>query len=369
MLDITYLYHLPTADIPVTGFIAYLLQLGDAWDIRCLEADMHDYHAQQYARMNPIIALQQELQWWCDFVEDEFLCESPSYDELADAGLCYLQWRVKEQIAPLSDSDKLTTDMEIHIDEQRYIYKLNEALGLLDSANPEPEVLLYGFPAQLLTYAACTTMDSYIRQDTITHPMTWVDSMIGWLQSPSAIMLKHVQMDIPDVYNLYAAFVANAKAEWNADNRRFYQSHQPQKRYFMTRLLQQTQEEAAIALQGLKPYLTDKQYRDYARYLSEFQQYIIDQTKTKSRPRSTELSQFYNPQVVGNSRHLITRQLREAATHPTTPAAELARVVRKMQSRKELLADIRPHTHFIAVINKTFNTHIKHDTFSKYFRN
>lgn len=37
MLDITYLYHLPTADIPVTGFIAYLLQLGDAWDIRCLE--------------------------------------------------------------------------------------------------------------------------------------------------------------------------------------------------------------------------------------------------------------------------------------------------------------------------------------------
>ena len=55
MLDITYLYHLPTADIPVTGFIAYLLQLGDAWDIRCLEADMHDYHAQQYARMNPII--------------------------------------------------------------------------------------------------------------------------------------------------------------------------------------------------------------------------------------------------------------------------------------------------------------------------
>ena len=122
-------------------------------------------------------------------------------------------------------------------------------------------------------------------------------------------------------------------------------------------------------LKELKPYLTDKQYNDYARYLSDFQQYIIDQTKTKSRPRSTELSQFYNPQVVGKSRHLITRQLREAATHPTTPAAELARVVRKMQSRKELLADIRPHTHFIAVINKTFNTHIKHDTFSKYFRN
>ena len=183
MLDITYLYHLPTADIPVTGFIAYLLQLGDAWDIRCLEADMYDYHAQQYARMNPTIALQQELQWWCDFVEDDFLCECPLYDDLADAGLCYLQWRVKEQIAPLSDSDKLTTDMEIHMDEHRYFYKINEALGLLDPANAEPEVLLFGFPAQLLTYAACTTMDSYIRQDTITNPMAWVDSMIGWLQS------------------------------------------------------------------------------------------------------------------------------------------------------------------------------------------
>ena len=52
--------------ILVKGFIASLLQQGDDWDIRCLQADMSDYHQQQYSRMDPTIALEQELRWWLE---------------------------------------------------------------------------------------------------------------------------------------------------------------------------------------------------------------------------------------------------------------------------------------------------------------
>ena len=73
MQDLTYIYHTPTEDVTITGFIAYLLQQGDAWDMRCLEADAREYHALQYTRMHPTIALKQELQWWLDCALDEWL--------------------------------------------------------------------------------------------------------------------------------------------------------------------------------------------------------------------------------------------------------------------------------------------------------
>lgn len=55
MQDLTFIYHAPAEDIPVFGFIAYLLQQGEAWDMRCLEADAKEYHAQQYARMTLLL--------------------------------------------------------------------------------------------------------------------------------------------------------------------------------------------------------------------------------------------------------------------------------------------------------------------------
>ena len=109
--------------------------------------------------------------------------------------------------------------------------------------------------------------------------------------------------------------------------------------------------------------------KELAEIAKEIPAEVLEKYKTKRKERSDELCQFYNPNVPGKSRHLITRHLREAATHPTAPAAELARVVKQMISQKILVADIRPHTHFIAVVNKAFGTDIKYDSFSKHFRN
>lgn len=369
MQDVTFIYQTPSEDIPIVGFLAYLLQQGEAWDVRCLEADAKDYHAQQYARMHPTIALRQELQWWLEVVDDERLNALPCYDELLNAGLLYLQWRVHEQITSLSDSEMLNTEMTIRVDENHAIYKVGESLGVFEYSTDSPLFVIHGFPAQLLTYAACITMDNHIRQMDIDDPITWVDSMMGWLESPSAILLAHIQFAIPDVYKLYDAYLTAAKNQWEEDNRRRYQSGKPQTRYFMNRLLEQTQIECEEAAADLSAYLSESQHAAFLNYLAECQQYICDRIKTKRKERSDELCQFYNPNVPGKSRHLITRRLREAATHPTAPAAELARVVKQMIRQKILVADIRPHTHFIAVVNKAFGTDIKYDSFSKHFRN
>ena len=369
MQDLTFIYHAPAEDIPVFGFIAYLLQQGEAWDMRCLEADAKEYHAQQYARMHPTIALRQELQWWLDVVCDERLDNIPLRDNLVESGLIYLQWRVHEQVMPLSDTEKLNTEMTIRIDEDHAIFKLDDALGIFDYRTEEPPLLLHGFPAQLFTYAACTTMDSYIRQKDIADPLVWVDSMAGWLQSPSIIMLHHIRFDIPDVYLLYESYLAAAKAQWEEDNRRRYQSGEPQTRCFMKRLSEQIQIENEMAIADLLPYLSESQRAAFMVYLSECQQYVQDRIQTKRKERSDELCQYYDSRVIGQSRHLITRRLHEAATHPTAPAAELARVVQEMISQHALIANPRPFTHFIAVINKAFGTDIKYDSFSKHFRN
>ena len=369
MQDLTYIYHAPTEDVPVVGFLAFLLQQGEAWDIRCLEADARDYHAQQYARMHPTVALQQELQWWMDVVNDERLDTLPNRDELLESGLTYLQWRVYEQITPLSHSEMLNAEMTIRIDENHGIYKLGYSLGVFEHSTPEPLHIIHGFPAQLLTYAACTTMDAYIRQVDIADPIAWVDSILGWLESPAVIMMCHIQFAIPDVYQLYDAYLSGAKAQWEANNHLRYQSGIPQMRYFMTRLLEQTKSECDDAIRDLLPYLSEKQHAAFMRYLTECQQYIQDRITTKRKERSDELCQYYGVNGVGKSRHIVTRELREAATHPTNPAVELARVVRRLQSQRALVADLRPLTRFIATINKAFGTNIKYDSFSKHFRN
>ena len=368
MLDLTFTYHTATEDITITGFIAYLLGKGDEWDIRCLEADARDYHTEQYARMHPTIALQQELQWWLDVVDDERLDDLSQRDDLIGAGLIYLQWRVHEQITPLSDSDKLNTEMVIRLDEQHELYKVGDALGLFAQQALEPQLLIHGFPAQLLTYAAATTVDTYILQEDIADPMEWVESMLAWLQSPSTIWMSYVQFAIPDVYRLYETYLATAQAQWEVGNRRRYLSGLPQTRYFMPKLLEQTRMECEEAARSLSEYLSAEQSAAFMRYMTECQQFIQDRVKTKRKERSDELCQYYTAKAVGKSRHLITRRLHEAAMHPTTPAAELARVVQQMIDQKVLVADIRPHTHFIRVINKAFATDINHDSFSKHFR-
>ena len=101
------MYHTGSDAILVKGFIASLLQQGDDWDIRCLQADMSDYHQQQYSRVDPTIALEQELRWWLDFVDNERMTALPLFAQLSRSGVAYLYWRVQEQVLPLSEEEKL----------------------------------------------------------------------------------------------------------------------------------------------------------------------------------------------------------------------------------------------------------------------
>lgn len=369
MKDIVYTYHKGEQAISITGFIASLLQQGEDWDIRCLAADMQDYHAHQYSRMDPTIALQQELQWYFEFLDDEELESLSLREELITAGLRYLQWRVKEQIMPLSHAEKLNIELVIRINEDLFFHKMDSTLVLFEDASKEMlDIIVDGFPAQLLTYAACTTMDAYIRQNYIHNPLAWVDNLIGWLQDPSAVMIHYIEFDLPDVYALYENFLQQKTTEWEEDNRRRYRKGEPQTRYFMQNLLQQTRQESRNAIEQLSPFLSEEQTARYAQYLHDCQQYIADHIVSKRQLRSMALSQYFHPKVKRYPRNLATKKLREAATHPTAPAAQLAKVVKHLQSRCILVSDLHPHTHFIAVINKVFGTQIKHDSFSKHFR-
>ena len=370
MQDCTYTYHIGSDTILVKGFIASLLQQGDEWDIRCLRADMFDYHEQQYSRMDPTIALEQELRWWLDFVDDERMATLPRCEQLARSGLSYLYWRVQEQVLPLSDEEKLNMAVAIRVDEHRYFYKCESALGLCDmeAEDDMPAILLANFPAQLLSYAACTTIDACIRQVSESEPVEWVDILLGWLQSPPMIRIRNIEMNIPDVYVLYATYMQSEKALWDAENRRRYTSGQSRQRYFMQYLLRQTKEECDLAIQQLRPYFSDKQYDAYVRYLTECQQYIVDQTKTKRQSRSMHLNQFFEKKAMRYPRNKSTLLLHKAATNPINPAAALAKVVKHLQEKKILKADLRPLTHFIRVVNHTFETQVNYDTFSKHFR-
>lgn len=369
MKDFEYTYQVDGQPRQVYGFVAWLLQKGDDWDIRCLAADMYDYQEQQYARMDQTIALLEELRWWYAFAQDPLTPQLPQYERLKNAGVDYLRWRVNDQVQPLSDSEKLSTKMAIYVDDTSFFYKFDEAMGLHQYGDDSmPDDLIAGFPAQLLSYAACSTMDACIRQEAVSDLFAWVDNIGGWLQSPRSILLHRVQFNIPDVHLLYATYLADAKATWEADNRKRYESGEPKTRYFMTNLLERTRQECRWAAEYLQPFLSEQQMTAMVRYMAECEQYIKDHITTKRQVRSMELHQYYVKKDKRFPPHLITRQLHEAATAPVNPAAKLAKVVLLLQERGQIIRDIRPHTHFIAVINKTFHTSLHHDSFSRHFR-
>ena len=348
------------------GFIAYLLSLEQQWDPRCSQADMQDYHQANYARMNPMDALQQELSWWMEAEDDDALQGLPHRVELLEEGVEYLRWRVQELVRPQADIDKLNTDMEIHIDMDRYLYKVGDALCLFENEEIRfDQILLRGLPAKLLTYAACTTIEQQLSHPDIMDAYEWVDTMFGWIQSTPQIMLRNLKFDIPDVYALYDTYLADTKAVWDANNRRFYALNQPRQRGFMGQLLEDSREDIALAIQSLEPYLTPTQLQAYSRYLHDWEQYIIDRSQPREKQPKTDLSLFLTPFGKRTPRWQITRPLQVAATHPKTPAAHLAKEVKQLQARLILISDLHPMTEFIATINLLFGTHIKVDSFAK----
>ena len=357
---------LQISETPIHGFVAYLLAQEEQWDPRCSLADMHDYHLANYARMNPMDALVQELCWWIEAEEHPMLYSLPHRAELLDEGVRYLHWRVQEVVKPQTDIDKLNTNMEIFIDMEHYLYKVDDALCLFENGEIQYErILLHGLPAKLLTYAACTTIEQQLSCSYIIDTYEWVDTMIGWVQSTPQIMLHNLKFNIPDVYALYDTYLSDAKAVWDANNRRFYSLNQPRQRGFMGQLLKESREEIALAIQCLEPYLMPTQLQAYSRYLHDWEQYIIDRSQTKEKQPKTDLGRFLTPFGKRTPRWQITRSLQVAATHPKTPAAHLAKEVKRLQDKRILISDLHPMTEFIATINLLFGTHIKVDSFAK----
>lgn len=350
----------------IHGFIAYLLSLEQQWDPRCSQADMQDYHLSNYTRMNPRDALLQELSWWIEAEQNPDLHCLPQRTALLEEGVQYLHWRAQELIKPYVDIDKLNTDMEIFVDMDRYLYKVDDTLCLFENGEIRfDQILLRGLPAKLLTYAACTTIEQQLSSPYISDSLEWVDSMIGWIQSIPQIMLQNLKFDIPDVYALYDAYLSDSKATWDANNRRFYSLNQPRKRGFLRQLLDESRQEIAFALQCLEPYLTPTQWQAYSRYLHDWEQYIIDHSQTRDKQPKADLGRFLTPFGKRTPRWQITRPLHVAATHPKTPAAHLAKEVKRLQAKRILIADLHPMTEFIAAINLLFGTHIKTDSFAK----
>ena len=115
-------------EVTLSGFIAFLLQQGEDWDYRCTEADIRDYHQLQYARMALGAALQQEIQWWIDAYKTPFIQTHPEKEHLLSEGVYYLFDCARKLLTPDSDTDKLTTDMAIYLNEECYLYKLNDDL-------------------------------------------------------------------------------------------------------------------------------------------------------------------------------------------------------------------------------------------------
>ena len=365
---VTYIYSSPTGDIEISGFIAFLLHQGDAWDIRCVKSDMNDYHQQYYARMDAKEALVQELFCWVDFALDERLECLPSYEDLAKAGIAYLYSQWLQIWQPLTDEQKLSTAMAIYLDEQNYLYKVEDSLVLFRCSQPDYKVLIHGFPAQLLTYAACTTIESMIEKQCVDDMVQWADMMLGWLRPEPAIMIDQIKMDIPDVYRLYEAYMANEQAKWDAANRRRYAVDQPKVRYFMKTLLQQTREECTEALATLSQYLSSKQQEAFARYMDECLRYISDHTSTRRKARSDKMEQYFCDDITNYRKQSALRALKQAVLEEHNAAAALALVVKRLQRDGVLQVEIRPLTQFIEIVNTTFGSTIKYDTFSKHFR-
>lgn len=361
-------YTIPDKAITISGFVAFLLHQGQEWDMRCVEADMHDYQQLYYARMDAREALLQELHWWIDFAMDPRLEDIPYFADLRAEGFVYLFGQAREVICPMSDSEKLETGMAIYLDEYQYLYKQQDALALFQkNGEIDLESVISGFPAQLLTYAACTTIDIMLDEQRINDMAEWADMIIRWLQSPSVIMLRHIRFDITDVYTLYATYVAEAKADWDAQNLKRYQSGKPQVRYFMTHLLEQLQEEAQNAIDLLTPYLTEKQQTAFTRYLWECQQYIADHTKTRRQPPRNTMDSYWGEEANTYWRGEAVKRLK-AAVQAKHPAAALALEVKKLQAKNILKRSILPYSAFVLAIKTITGVDINPDTLSKHFR-
>lgn len=364
----TFIYHINQEEIPIHGFIASLLLQGEQWDYCAVEADMNDYHAAQYARIDQTVALQRELCWWADIENDPRLLSLPQRAILLAEGIAYLFWRVQEQVLPRADIDKLNTTMTIRIDSEQYLIKHGDDLCLSTNTDIFPEkVFLHGFTAQLLTYAACTTIENQLSQQDINNPQQWVDTMIGWVDFTPQIFLRNIQFDIPDVYALYDTYLANAKAQWQADNRKRYTTRQPLQRAFLKRLLNESQEFRKKALTDLFPYLTDVQMQRYTHYLCEWETYITNQIKTDDKTPKNNLNNFLTDFGKKIPRYQITRRLDNAAKQPHHPTAHLVKEVKKMQEQHILIADLHPMTEFVALLNLLLGIQIKYDSFVKHF--
>ena len=365
---LTYTVH--NEGITIYGFIAFLLQQGQDWDYRCVEADMQDYHQQYYARMDKKEALLQEIQWWLNAYHTEIIHTHPDKGNLLSEGVCYLFDCARNLLSPDTDTDtdKLTTNMSIFLDEDNYLYKHNDDLGIFPKDGTlDCTTIIHGFPAQLLTYAACTTIDTMIEQQDINDPVEWVYMMKNWLQSPSAIHIEHIRFDIPNVYALYASYLKEEKRKWESHCQKHYQPSAPQFRTFMAELRKQAAEEATHAIDVLSPYLSDKQQKAYERYLAECQQYLADHSQSRSKGRSYSLTSYWCPNTADYIQQAAIRKLK-AAVKKEHPAAALALTVQQLQRDGILNSELRPLTHFVDTVNKVCNCDVKYDSFAKHFR-
>ena len=364
----TFTYITQNEEVTISGFMAFLLLLGKDWDYRCMEADIHDYHQQQYARMDAREALIQEIHWWIDAYETPFIQTHLEKEYLLSEGVYYLFDCARKVLTPDSDTDKLTTDMAIYLNRDNHLYKYDDSLAIFPKdSETDLNTLIHGFPAQLLTYAACTTIDSMLEEHGLDDPLKWVDMMRNWLQSPSTIEIAHIQFDIPNVYALYASYLEEEKRKWEEYHQKHYQSSTPQLRTFLASLRQQVSEEAMHALEILSPYLSDKQRKAYEHYLTECQQYLADHSQSRSKGRSLSLTQYWCPDTPDYIQQAAIRKLK-AAIKQERPAAALALTVRQLQQNGTLKRELRPLTHFIDAVNKVCASKVKYDSFSKHFR-
>jgi hypothetical protein len=287
---------------------------------------------------------------------------------MLDEGVEYLIWQAQNLFALIEEKEKLTLDTAIYLDEERYLFKDKDVLTLFPiGENPDFDAMIHGFAAQLLSYAASCSME-YVVSHHEEYDSKRILRMIGdWLATPPTIKLKDIPFEVPDVYRLYATYVEEEKAKWDADNKKRYLSEQPEVRCFMTNLLERVQNDAQKAIAYLTPYLSAYQMAAYQRYLSECQQYIIDRTQTRRKPYDESFDQFFCEGVTDYYKEKALERIHKAVLQDK-PAAMLALEVKKLRQEKILLRNFHSYKRFVDIVNRLFNTSIKADSFSKHFR-
>lgn len=365
---ITYTYHYTDQSILIHGFIASLLLQGEDWDIRCVESDAYDYYQQYYSRMDAKAALEQEVNWWWEFYKDERLLDIPCREDLISAGVSYLLWLAQDLFLPMEEVDKLTTNMAIYLDESHYLYKVNDVLALFPKdGEPDLEFMIHGFAAQLLSYAASCSMERMLTHPEEYDPILIAKMIADWLLSTPTIWLDNIPFAIPDVYRLYTSYVEEAKVKWDEENKKRYQSKQPEVRYFMTHLLEQLRADANDAIAKLTPYLSPKQLAAYQRYLSECQKYIIDQTQTRRKPQDDSFDQFFCEGVSPYYKQKALERIHTALMQDN-PTAMLALEVKRLRQENIMVKNFHSYKRFVDILNPMFNVAIKADSLSKHFR-